>query len=78
MMEYDDIGIKDVDDVLEVMKAGAYAGELYEYYGERIRGLLVAALDKEVHGQTWGGQEERVSGKGSAVSGVIGGGGSDD
>jgi hypothetical protein len=53
-MEYDDIGIKDEDDVLEAMKAGAYAEQLYESYGDRIINLLLAAIDKKFHGKTWG------------------------
>ena len=54
MMEYGDIGIKDEDDILEAMKVGAYAEQLYEFYGDRIIGLLLAALDKKFHGKTWG------------------------
>ncbi len=56
MMEYGDIGIKDEDDVLEALRAGAFAGELHEWYGERINGLLHDALDKLIRGRTWGAE----------------------
>lgn len=48
MMEWGDIGIKDVDDVLRVLRAGAKARELLASYGARIAGLLAHALDQLV------------------------------
>jgi hypothetical protein len=45
MMEYNEIGIKDSDDVLTCMENGASAYDLYQMYGDRIAELIACALD---------------------------------
>lgn len=45
MMEYNDIGIKETDDIFTALKAGASAVELHQMYGSRISGLIAHALD---------------------------------
>ena len=45
-MEWNEVGIKNSDDVLVCMCMGATARELYEAYGERIAGLIADALDR--------------------------------
>lgn len=45
MMEWNDIGIKDVDDVRRCLAAGATPDELERLLGERIRPLLAEATD---------------------------------
>lgn len=45
MMEWGDIGIKDLDDYRRCIEEGASAVELYESYGARIGGMAPALLD---------------------------------
>ena len=53
MMQRGDISIKTEDDVIEAMRAGATAKELWDAYGERIGGLLAGAIDKLNHINDW-------------------------
>lgn len=46
MMEWNDIGIKEAEDVVRCLRRGATAFELYDAYGSRIAGLIADACDQ--------------------------------
>jgi hypothetical protein len=45
MMEWNDIGIKEAEDVVHCLREGATAFDLHDSYGSRIAGLIADACD---------------------------------
>jgi hypothetical protein len=45
-MEWNDIGIKEAEDILTCLRKGATAFDLYDAYGSRIAGLIADACDQ--------------------------------
>jgi hypothetical protein len=45
-MEWNDIGIKEAEDVVRCLREGATAFDLHDSYGSRIAGLIADACDQ--------------------------------
>ena len=45
MMEWNDVGLKSGEDVLEALRRGGTANEMHKVLGERASGLIADALD---------------------------------